>query len=392
MTMAFSVFLNADSSLTGSDELAFGLRDLRVALQMRSDLEQWLEFDTSRPHGTILDLIGSVKSEQILVILNPALVVSGNLVEALQRVLRSFPQSCIVPADPRNAVGEWQIDYASRAGFERYVARRKVLPECIPGQEQAPWMFLANREVLIAVLSESPASSWEEVVQRMPGKSYLAQHAFVHSYADYQKNDRQEILSLLPASVKKLMDVGGGEGGFLNAFQKQGDAQVLLVEPNVVSSSVARERGIAVFNGRFESLDPATAGSFDCISFLDVLEHLENPQAALEHARNLLVPNGYVVLSVPNIGHWSVVQELLQGRFDYLPVGILCCTHLRFFTEHSLRQLLVNAGFQIEAWHAQHSPMPPEFLQALGVQTGKTSAWNLDSMNTDSFHVLASKR
>ncbi len=390
--MAFSVFLNTDSSLLGSLELDFGLRELRIALHTRSDLEQWLEFDTSKPHGTILDSVSSVQSEQLLVILNPALIVSDNLVDALQQVLCTFPQSCIMPADPRNAVGEWQIDYASRAGFERYVARRQGLPECIPGQEQAPWMFLANREVLIAMLSESPASSWEEAVQRMPGKSYSAQHAFVHSYADYQKNDRQEILSLIPGSVKKLMDVGGGEGGFLNAFQKQRNAQVLLVEPNVVSSSVARERGIAVFIGGFESLDPATAGSFDCISFLDVLEHLENPQAALEHARNLLVPNGYMVLSVPNIGHWSVVQELLQGRFDYLPVGILCCTHLRFFTEHSLRQLLVNAGFQIEAWHAQHSPMPPEFLQALGVKTGKTSAWNLDSMNTDSFHVLASKR
>ena len=390
--MAFSVFLNADSSLAGSDELAFGLRDLRVALHMRGGLEQWLEFDTSNPHGTILDLIGSVKSEQILVILNPALVVSDNLVEALQRVLRTFPQSCILPADPRNAVGDWQIDYASRAGFERYVARRQGLPECIPGQEQAPWMFLANRQVLFSALSESPASSWAAAVQRMPGESYVAQRAFVHSYADYQKNDRQEILSLIPASVKNLMDVGGGEGGFLNAFQKQRAAQVLLVEPNVRSSSIAKERGIAVFNGRFESLDPAVAGQFDCISFLDVLEHLETPHVALEHARKLLVPQGYVALSVPNVGHWSVVQDLLQGRFDYLPVGILCCTHLRFFTEHSLRQLLANAGFQIEAWHAQHSPIPPQFLQALGVQVDETSAWNLDSMSTDSFHVLASKR
>ena len=390
--MAFSVFLNTECSLAGSDELDFGLRELRLAMHMRSDLEQWLEFDTSKPHGTILDLIGSVQSEQILVILNPALVVSDNLVEALQKVLRAFPQSCIMPADPRNAVGAWQIDYASQAGFERYVARRQGLPEYAPCQGQASWMFLANREVLLAVLSELSAPSWEEAVQRMPGKLYLAQRAFVHSYADYQKNDRQEILRLIPGSVKKLMDVGGGEGGFLHAFQAQRGGHVLLVEPLVASSSVARQRGIAVFNGCFEFLDPEVAGQFDCISFLDVLEHLETPHAALEHARKLLVPNGYVVLSVPNVGHWSVVQDLLQGRFDYLPVGILCCTHLRFFTEHSLRQLLVNTGFQVEAWHGQHSPMPPEFLQALGVHVDKASAWNLESMSTDSFHVLASKR
>jgi len=390
--MVFSVFVNTDCSLVGSDELAFGLSDLRFTVHMRSDFDQWIEFDGSTLDITPLDLIGSVQSEQILVILNPALVVAGNLVEALQQVLHEYPRSCILPADQRNASGEWQIDYANRAGFERYVARRQCLPEYVPGVGQAPWIFLANRQVLLEVISKSRASSWNAVVECNAGESYLAQRTFVHSYADYQQNDRNEILGLIPAGVRKIMDVGGGEGGFLNAFQEERQAQVLLVEPNVRSASVAKARGIAVFDGRFESF-PETEGEFDCISFLDVLEHLENPRAALEHARRLLVPKGYVVLSVPNVGHWSVVLDLLQGRFDYTPVGILCCTHLRFFTEHSLRQLLASVNFQIEVWHAQLSPMPHEFLQAFGRHVvDKALAWNLDSMNTDSFHVLASKR
>ena len=44
----------------------------------------------------------------------------------------------------------------------------------------------------------------------------------------------------------------------------------------------------------------------------------------------VLPPGGVVVLSVPNVGHWSVVADLLAGRWDYLPAGLVCVTHLRF--------------------------------------------------------------
>ena len=390
--MTLSVFLNTSLGLVGSDEHELGLRDLRNALGRGANLHPWHEFDASMPECAPGKLLPTVQGEQILVILNPAVIVSGNFLDALTQVLARFPQSCILPADPREALGPWQIDYASRLGFERYVERRQSLPPFRPDTGLAPWLFLANAQALRAVLADSPALSWSDLPGAMPESAYIAEHAFAHSYADYQKNDRHEFLPLIPTDVQKLMDVGGGEGGFLHAFQQQRHAQVLLVEPNTASSKVARNNGIAVFNGRFEALDPQTTDRFDCISFLDVLEHFENPLAALLHARELLRPEGYVALSIPNVGHWSVVQSLLHGRFDYLPVGILCCTHLRFFTERSLRQMLEDADFEIKTWHAQRSPMPADFAQALGVQTGQTPVWDLDSMNTDSFHVLASKR
>ncbi len=390
--MTLAVFLNTNSSLAGSDELGFGLDELRTVLRRSPALTQWHEFDASAQACAPSTMLTLAHSDQVLVILNPAAIVSDNMLEAMGAVLANFPHSCVMPADPREAVAPWQIDYASRIGFERYVQRRQGLPASRPASGLPPWIYLLNAQALRDVLAKSPALSWDTIPQAMPEPACVAEHAFVHSYADYQKSDRREFLQLIPPEVKKLMDVGGGEGGFLRSFQAQRSAQVLLVEPNTASSEVARRNGIAVFNGRFEALDPQTTDLFDCISFLDVLEHFENPLAALRHARDLLRPQGYVALSIPNVGHWSVVQSLLHGRFDYLPVGILCCTHLRFFTERSLRQMLANANFEIRVWHAQQSPMPADFAQALGVQSGQTPPWDLDSMNTDSFHVLASKR
>lgn len=90
---------------------------------------------------------------------------------------------------------------------------------------------------------------------------------------------------------------------------------------------------------------------------------------------------------MPNVGHWSVAEDLLAGDFTYLPLGILCTTHVRFFTQRSLEDLLGEAGFEIVCRHNHNSPPPPALLDRLAT-TGTT---NRESLATDSFHVLARK-
>ena len=72
--MTFSVLLNTDCGLRGSQELEFGLQDLHRALQANAGLTDWLEFDGSRLAGIELDQISALDSEQLLVVLNPALI------------------------------------------------------------------------------------------------------------------------------------------------------------------------------------------------------------------------------------------------------------------------------------------------------------------------------
>ena len=89
------------------------------------------------------------------------------------------------------------------------------------------------------------------------------------------------------------------------------------------------------------------------------------------------------------MGHWSVVWDLLEGKFDYQPVGILCNTHLRFFTRHGLESLIVDAGFRVERWDNVLSPPPQTFANFLNARATHGVAPDLESLSAESFHVLA---
>ncbi len=54
-----------------------------------------------------------------------------------------------------------------------------------------------------------------------------------------------------------------------------------------------------------------------------------------------------MIVSLPNVAHWSMRISLLLGQFRYSESGILDRDHLRFFTHASARELLRQAGFTV---------------------------------------------
>jgi hypothetical protein len=78
-----------------------------------------------------------------------------------------------------------------------------------------------------------------------------------------------------------------------------------------------------------------------------VLEHLRNPLALLKQLGALLKADGQILISIPNISYAGLIAELLHGRFDYRPNGLLDDTHVRFFTRETLIELLNEAGLKI---------------------------------------------
>jgi UDP-2,4-diacetamido-2,4,6-trideoxy-beta-L-altropyranose hydrolase len=87
---------------------------------------------------------------------------------------------------------------------------------------------------------------------------------------------------------------------------------------------------------------------FDYIIFGDVLEHLHDPVGTLNYCRNFLTEEGRVLLSVPNLMHFSVLSELIRGNFTYQDVGLLDRTHIHFFTRKEVMRMLYQAGFEAE--------------------------------------------
>jgi SAM-dependent methyltransferase len=88
--------------------------------------------------------------------------------------------------------------------------------------------------------------------------------------------------------------------------------------------------------------------SFDHVIFGDVLEHLYNPQNAIDQAVQRLSPGGSALVCIPNVQHWSVFVQLVLGSWPQSDAGLFDRTHIRWFALQDMVQLLQRAGLVVE--------------------------------------------
>lgn len=161
---------------------------------------------------------------------------------------------------------------------------------------------------------------------------------------------RPELLALVPADAREVVDVGCGAGRLGEALKQRQRCRVVGLEYDPAAAAAARTRLDAVIEGDVESLgDPFPPQSVDAVVCGDVLEHLRDPLPFLRRVRGWLRPTGVAVVSVPNVRHASVVADLLAGNWTYEAAGLLDRTHLRFFTRREVEKLLFRAGFAVPA-------------------------------------------
>lgn len=154
------------------------------------------------------------------------------------------------------------------------------------------------------------------------------------------------ITALVPIGAK-VLDVGCGTGALAVVMRDQRDAQVFGIEPDTSRAARAAERGIRVHAGVLSPSLLPSVGQFDVAVYADVLEHLVDPLRELQEVAPFVKSDGLVIISVPNVAHWSVRFDLLRGNFRYARVGIMDATHLRWFTEATIRQLVDQAGIDV---------------------------------------------
>ncbi len=150
-------------------------------------------------------------------------------------------------------------------------------------------------------------------------------------------------LALLPAGGSAL-DLGCASGGLL-ALLRPRAGHLAGLELSETAARAAAQIGDEVVQGALEDRDlPFAAGAFDLVVLADVLEHLADPAAALARAAGWCRPGGAILVSVPNVAHWSARLALARGRWPQEESGTFDSSHLRWFTRASLRELLTDAG------------------------------------------------
>ena len=138
----------------------------------------------------------------------------------------------------------------------------------------------------------------------------------------------------------RLLDVGCGGGLFLGMMRERG-YRVAGLDFSREAAAMAwkRQQAPAVCGDLANA--PLGAGSFACITMFHVLEHVRDPRAYLEAARELLAPDGRLVVQVPNAASWQF--RLLGRRWS----GVDVPRHLFDFRDCDLEKLLEVCGMAV---------------------------------------------
>ncbi len=181
----------------------------------------------------------------------------------------------------------------------------------------------------------------------------------------------------------RILDVGCGTGANLEMLARFGEAEGVDISADALAFCHAR--GIErVRQGAAEQL-PFEDGSFDLVTALDVVEHLDDDAAGLSEMRRVLRPDGRALLFVPAFMFlWGVQDDISHHRRRYrLP---------------QLLQTVRAAGFEIErATYANITFFAPILLgralmRATGLRPASENNITISSLNGVLGRLLGAER
>ena len=137
----------------------------------------------------------------------------------------------------------------------------------------------------------------------------------------------------ISSSKQKLLDFGCGNCLFLHYLQKHGFSLSLSgYDPYI--SPLEDFHGNRIQAQQFSKLQDIPTGTFDLVTSLDCIEHIDDDKGALMQMYNLLKPDGKILVTVPAF-------QFLYSSHD-AAVG-----HYRRYNQKQLKAVLEAAGFQV---------------------------------------------
>jgi SAM-dependent methyltransferase len=168
---------------------------------------------------------------------------------------------------------------------------------------------------------------------RIPDQAAIsAYYAKASKYTSVSDSDRKRHQAtaeairtcLSPRDDARILDVGAGAEGLAAA----------LAPLHVVSTDTL---------DHIPGLMASLADPFDGVILSGVLEHVADVQHLLRRIRNLLLPDGWLWIEVPDAGGWPI-----HGEYS-APFQEFSSEHVNYFTDATLVIALFLAGFQVRA-------------------------------------------
>lgn len=128
-----------------------------------------------------------------------------------------------------------------------------------------------------------------------------------------------------------ILDIGCGTGAILKALSEK--YRVIGIDMSPLAVEYSRKRGLTdVFEMRVEDF-PADRYDVRAALLLDVIEHIDDDLSVLERAREIVGPDGRVIVTVPAyMWMWSAHDVLHH--------------HKRRYSARQLREVLDRAGLE----------------------------------------------
>jgi SAM-dependent methyltransferase len=151
---------------------------------------------------------------------------------------------------------------------------------------------------------------------------------------------RRRLMFLDGIAPGRILDVGCGDGTFLNLMRNRGwTVDGIDFDPKAIQSA-KQKYGLNLRQGDLKA-ENLPSDTFDAVTMSHVVEHLPDPIAMLVEIRRILKTGGRLVMTTPNtagIGH----QKFGPSWF-----GIDAPRHLQLFTRNALTEVAKRAGFEI---------------------------------------------
>jgi 2-polyprenyl-3-methyl-5-hydroxy-6-metoxy-1,4-benzoquinol methylase len=138
-------------------------------------------------------------------------------------------------------------------------------------------------------------------------------------------------------NVRTVLDVGCGDGHFLAMFSEMG-CKTYGTEFDRESAKIAESKGAVMLEGSLTPALPESISGFDVIIFTEVIEHINNPRAVLDHFYKLLNPGGLVFITTPN---FDGLERFMLGPGWGM---IMYPEHITYFSTRTLDDVVRLSG------------------------------------------------
>lgn len=146
----------------------------------------------------------------------------------------------------------------------------------------------------------------------------------------------------------RILDIGCGNGSLTNLIAQQG-YEIVGVEDSKSGVRLAQEEFIncRFIHGSIYDL-PYTeiGGQFDIIISCEVIEHLFYPKALVRNTKQLLKPNGRLILTTPYHGYLKNLALAISGKMDKHFTALWDGGHVKFFSVLTMKSLLISEGYE----------------------------------------------